>query len=130
MTSTAGAPGSGALRFGGWRIDPGEHQLEPFDRVRATYLVGNPSDWVEIIDVRLTHVDRLDNAGKVVLRCEPAVVTLDGPLKPHEERQVTVELITDGHLPGRHPLRVQAAFDCRPVSPTAEAVFEFTVTPD
>lgn len=119
-----------ALRFHDFGVDKNEHQLEPDDRVVATYLVTNTCDCVELTDVAITHVDRVANDGTVVLRCEPATVVLAGSLAPNEERQVTVELITKNHVPGRHPLRVQARFNCRPVAPEANSMFEFTVAAD
>ncbi len=118
------------LSFHDFRFDQNEHQLEPDDRVVATYLVTNTSAGVELTDVTITHVDRVANDGMVVLRCEPSTVVLSGSLAPNEERQVTVELVTTGHVPGRHPFRVQAQFNCRPVTPTAEGMFEFTVAAD
>ncbi len=118
------------LSFHDFSFDRREHQLEPDDRVVATYLVTNRCDCVDLTDVEITHVDRVANDGTVMLRCEPSVVALEGPLGPNEERQVTVELFTTGHLPGRHPLRVQARFNCRPVTPTAEGLFEFAVAAD
>ncbi len=118
------------LSFHDFGFDSKEHQLEPNDRVVATYLVTNRCDCVDLTDVEITHIDRVANDGTVVMRCEPPVVALDGPLAPNEERRITVELITTGHLPGRHPLRVQARFHCRPTTPSAEAVFEFAVAAD
>ncbi len=119
-----------AIRFHSFRTDQDEHQIEPNDRVRATYLVSNQSEGVVLFDVRLTHHDRVDHEGRAVLRCEPGSVELEGSLQPHEERQVSIELVTIDHLPGRHPLKVSATFDCRPVSPVAEVLFEFSVSPD
>jgi hypothetical protein len=121
---------SEALRFHGFSMDRTEHQLEPEDNATATYLVSNQCDCVELTDVEITHADRTDNDGAVVLRCEPAIVRLPGRLAPNEERQVTIKMTTQGHLPGRHALRVHASYRCQPVAPTVDGLFEFDIAPD
>ncbi|MEZ5226280.1 MAG: hypothetical protein R2710_06290 [Acidimicrobiales bacterium] len=119
-----------ALSFHSFELDPNEHRLDPNDRVRATYLVANRDDSVVLGDIVLTHHDRVDNGGAVILRCEPGQLRIEGELTPHEERQVSLELFTNEHLPGRHTLQVTATFSCRPVSPEADARFEYTVAAD
>lgn len=121
---------SEALDIHGFALDRDEHQLEPDDRVFATYLVSNRCDCVELTDIVLFHTERVDNAGRTVLRCEPATVTLAEPLLPNEERQVRIELVTTGHLPGRHPFRVQAEYRCRPIQPRSDHLFDYSVVPD
>lgn len=119
-----------ALHFHDFEIDRSEHQLEPEDRVTATYMVTNRCDCVVVTSIEIYHLDRTDNDGQVTLRCAPSVVNLAGPLAPNESRQVSLELITRRELPGRHVLRVRANYSCSPVTPSVDALLEFTVAAD
>jgi hypothetical protein len=107
-----------------------EHQLEPTDRVEASYTISNGSSDVELFDVVLTHENRYDNDGQAVLTVEPATVRMEGPITPHDTRVVTLTLHTSNHLSGQHPLSVKAGFKCRPMKPETVAVLEYTVTAD
>lgn len=120
----------GLLRIEHFSIDPNEHQLEPTDRVEASYTISNGSSDVELFEIVLTHEVRYDNDGRPVLTVEPATVRVEGSITPHDTRVVTLTLLTSNHLPGRHPLRVKAGFKCRPVKRETVAVFEYTVTAD
>lgn len=119
-----------ALHFHDFEIDRNEHQLEPEDRATATYLVTNRCDCVVVNSIRITHLERTDIHGQPTLKCVPSVVELSGPLGPNEGRQVSLELITQGELPGRHALRLQASYECSPVKPTVDAHMEFRVAAD
>lgn len=119
-----------ALHFHDFEIDRNERQLEPEDRVTATYLVTNRCDCVVVTSIEITHLDRTDVDGHVTLRCVPSVVKVPGPLGPNEARQVTIELMTQGELPGRHALQVRATYACAPVVPEVDGLLEFTVTAD
>ena len=119
-----------ALEFHDFQVDPHEHQLEPHDSAAATYRVSNRCECTVITSIEITHVERTDVEGNVTLRCVPQAVTLPGPLGPNESRQISVELITNGELPGRHALRVRASYDCRPVDPQVDGLLEFTVSAD
>lgn len=119
-----------ALQFHDFGIDPNEHQLEPHDRTTATYLVTNRCDCSVLTSIEITHTDRTDVDGNVTLKCLPSVVTVPGPLAPNESKQISVELITDGELPGHHALRIRATYDCRPVTPHVDGLLEFTVSGD
>jgi len=119
-----------ALHFHDFEIDRNEHQLEPEDRVAATYIVTNRCECVVVTSIEITHLDRTDLNGHVTLRCVPSVVEVPGPLAPNEARQISIELMTQGELPGRHALQVQATYACNPVAPRVDALLEFTVTAD
>ncbi len=73
---------------------------------------------------------RIKMAGEVVLSCEPSTSLVPGQLAPHEERSISVEIVTRGELPGRHVLRVKATYASKPINPTTEGLFELTVTAD
>ncbi len=118
------------LDFHDFTLDRNEHQLEPDDRVTATYMVTNRCDCVTVTSIEITHMERTDVNGMVTLSCEPSVVTVPDSLDPHESRQVSLELVTRGELPGRHALRIRATYSCRPVAPTVDGLLEFTVTAD
>ena len=120
----------GLLRIEHFFVDPYELQLEPTDRVAASYTITNGSGNDELCDIVLTHVARADNDGHPVLTIEPATVRIDGPIQPHDTRSVSLTLITNNHLPGRHPLRVEARFTCQPVERETVAVFDFNVASD
>lgn len=119
-----------ALHFHDFEIDRNEHQLEPEDRVSATYLVTNRCDCAVLTSIEITHVDRTDVNGHVTLRIVPSVVEVPGPLAPHETRQISIELMTRGELPGRHALQVRATYACEPVAPHVDAHLEYTVAAD
>ncbi len=119
-----------ALHFHDFQIDRNEHQLEPEDRATATYMVTNRCDCVVVTSINISHLERTDVSGRTTLECVPAVVEVAGPLGPNETRQVSVELVTRGELPGRHPLRLQATYSCRPFQPTVDAVMEVSVAAD
>lgn len=119
-----------ALEFHDFEVDPNEHQLEPHDRTTATYLVTNRCTCAVVTSIEITHVARTDVQGNVTLRCIPSVVTVAGPLGPNESRQISLEMVTDGELPGRHALRVKAVYECRPVTPEVDGLLEFTVSGD
>lgn len=119
-----------ALEFHGFEVDGAERQLEPHDQVTASYLVTNRSAAVVLKNIEITHEDRRNLAGDVVVSFEPSRVTIEGPLGPNDERQVTVELSTAGELPGTHVLRAEATYECHPVRQPVEGLLEFTVAPD
>lgn len=121
---------SEALRFHQFAMHRDEHQLEPDDRAMASYLIMNCSEWAVLTNIVITHPERTNVDGEVVLSCEPSTVVIPGSLAPNEERRVSLELITRGELPGRHALKATATFDCHPVSPVAEGLLEITVVAD
>ena len=119
-----------SLVFREFQLSRAEHQLEPDDRAIATYLIGNQCDCSILTDIVITHPERTNTAGEVVLSCEPSTFPVPGQLAPHEERSISVEIVTHGELPGRHALRVKATYASKPFNPTAEGLFELTVAAD
>ncbi len=119
-----------SLVFREFQVSRAEHQLEPDDRAMATYLITNSCDCLILTDIVITHPERTNVAGEVVLSCEPSMILIPGQLAPHEERRISLEIVTQGELPGRHALRVKATFASKPVRPTTEGLFELTVTAD
>jgi hypothetical protein len=119
-----------ALQFHHLDVDRAEHQVESEDRVAAAYVIVNRCDCAVLTDIVITHPVRTDVDGEVVLSCEPSTVVIPGELAPHEERQVTLEIVTQGELPGRHALRFEATYRCRPVVPTAQGLLELLVVAD
>lgn len=119
-----------SLAFRGFEVSRAEHQLEPEDRAIATYLITNRCDCSILTDIVITHPERTNTSGEVVLSCEPSMVLVPGQLAPHEERRISLEIVTHGELPGRHALRVKATYASKPVNSTADGLFELTVTAD
>ncbi len=119
-----------SLVFREFQVSRAEHQLEPEDRAIATYLIANHCDCSILTDIVVTHPERTNVAGEVVLMCEPSTILVPGQLAPHEERRISLEIVTRGELPGRHALRVTATFMSKPANPAVDGLFELTVAAD
>ena len=130
QTGSGPRPQAGPLEIDRFQIDRDEHQIEPEDRADATYWIRNTSAFFELSEIELVHFERTNTDGAVVLSWEPSSVLVPGVLGPQQERQISVELVTRGELPGRHAVRVQATFESRPVSLPVDGLLEVTVTAD